>query len=80
MQTKKYGGIVGYRRMLFTNAVLITDPEALKRVMITNVRNYSKPTMGAIGAILDKIMGKNLAFVNEPEHSRQKHVIAPAFR
>jgi hypothetical protein len=34
------GNIVCYRRLPFTYSLLINDPDAIKRVLITNAKNY----------------------------------------
>lgn len=66
-----------YRPYFTKLSVLITSPGALKRVLVTNVRNYPKAVRTR--RILSRLVGDSLLTVEGDEHSRQRMYLSPAF-
>ncbi len=56
----------------------VTDPEAIKRVLVTNATNYSKPSLGGDEG-LGGLLGDGLLTSDGEHWQRQRKVMQPAF-
>jgi cytochrome P450 len=74
---KEYGPMVSYRTALFSLKVVVTSPSALKRMLVTNVKNYPKNDFTV--RMLSPIVGKSILLSENEEHRRQKAYLSPAF-
>eukprot|EP00753_Platysulcus_tardus_P021321 PLAT8822.1.p1 GENE.PLAT8822.1~~PLAT8822.1.p1 ORF type:complete len:492 (-),score=157.76 PLAT8822.1:81-1418(-) len=75
--TKEHGSIVHYRGILGRDKILISDPSALKRVMVDNNRNYIKPPR--LTKMLSEVVGRGLLTTEGDEHSWQRKLLSPLF-
>lgn len=67
----RYGGLMGDDRLL------ITDPVALKHILVTHSYDYPKPDN--VRSDLGRILGKGVLFAEGDVHKRQRAIISPAF-
>lgn len=74
---RRYGPMVAYRTMGTQLKVLVNDPDAVRRVLVANARNYVKPKELAF---LRNVVGNGLLTSEGEEHARQRRHISAAFR
>ncbi|OQS02869.1 hypothetical protein THRCLA_04799 [Thraustotheca clavata] len=75
--TKKYGGAF-YYRVFFYHRVNLSDPQALKHVLVTNSTNY--PRSDVSRAIFQNMTdGQGLLNSEDPLHAAQRKTFQPQF-
>ncbi|EKX45313.1 hypothetical protein GUITHDRAFT_152793, partial [Guillardia theta CCMP2712] len=75
--TRQYGKIVCYRSFGMNFRVLITDPEDMKYVLVTNPRQFPKPTREI--TLVRRVAGEGLLVIEGDDHARQRRIISEAF-
>ena len=70
-------GDFGEGRLLFSNFVLVNEPELIEHVLATNHRNYVKGRLTR--RILQPALGNGLVISEGDFWRRQRRIIAPAF-
>jgi len=73
--TRDYGDVVGYH-MLHYDYVLLTNPEAIRHVLVENHKNYEK-SRNYIG--LKQVLGQGLVTSEGELWRRQRRLAQPAF-
>ncbi|XP_027047079.1 cytochrome P450 4F5-like [Pocillopora damicornis] len=74
--SEKYGPIIRYNRGFGDSRVLLTDPELIKYVVVTNAKNYRRSEF--VRQVLPSI-GNGLFSSNGKDHAFQRKLITPAF-
>ncbi|RHZ54763.1 hypothetical protein Glove_423g70 [Diversispora epigaea] len=73
--TKDYGGIVCYRGLFNKPRIAITNPQALQKVLVSDVYDYRKPMLFSV----KKILGEGLVLAEGDVHKRQRKMMNPVF-
>ncbi len=71
-----YGPFVRFD-VFFNRFYLVSDPEMIREVLVTQVANFPKDQRDV--AILDRAVGHGLVSANGEEHRRQRRLTQPAF-
>lgn len=71
-----YGPFVRFG-VFFNRFYLVSDPEMIREVLVTQVANFPKDQRDV--AILDRAVGHGLVSANGEEHRRQRRLTQPAF-
>lgn len=74
---KAHGGNLRYGGMFGDDRILITDPAALKHILIKHSYDYPKPDN--VRSDLGRILGKGVLFAEGDVHKRQRAILSPAF-
>lgn len=74
--SEKFGPIIRYNRGFGDSRVLLTDPELIKYVVVTNAKNYRRSEF--VRQVLPSI-GNGLFSSNGKDHAFQRKLITPAF-
>ncbi|EKX49432.1 hypothetical protein GUITHDRAFT_53777, partial [Guillardia theta CCMP2712] len=74
---REYGSVFCYRLIGISYRLVITDVESLKRVLISNPRDFHKPQTEI--RLLRKIVGNGLLTVDGDDHVRHRKIISEAF-
>jgi len=74
---KKYGPVLHYQWMFGADRVLVSDPELIRHVLVTNKDNYNKQNTGT--NILRLIIGDGLVTLDFNEHKKHRKLINPIF-
>ncbi|KFD58325.1 hypothetical protein M514_00551 [Trichuris suis] len=77
---EKYGGIFRYYLLFCEPRVVVTDPQILKHIYVTNWKNYWKSTPIGFSASVKFIGNEGLVFSNGELHKRHRKMINPVFR
>ncbi len=72
---KQYGDLVKFR-LLHRRAYLISDPELIQQVLVTQNGNFTKSLALKLAKVL---LGEGLLTSEEPLHLRQRRLTQPAF-
>jgi cytochrome P450 len=72
-----HGPILRFNMFSLGDRVMITDPDALKRVLVTNVANYPKPD--TLRKSLATLLGDGLLTAEGESHKRQRRILSHAF-
>ncbi|KAI8138380.1 cytochrome P450 [Fennellomyces sp. T-0311] len=75
--TKKYGGILLYHGPWNKPRLMVSDPDALKQVLMTQHYDFTKTPEGA--RFLGRILGHGLLVSEGDVHRRQRKMLNPAF-
>ncbi|KAF1816338.1 cytochrome P450 [Eremomyces bilateralis CBS 781.70] len=70
-------GLVRFRMSFNSETVLVTNPAALKEVLVTKNYDWEKP--GIARAILSVLLGNGILIAEGDEHKRQRKLLSPAF-
>src|SRR5947209_1314844 len=70
-------GDIGKMKLGFRNAIVVSDPAAVERILVHNVKNYSKQTRGYDQ--LRKMLGNGLVTSEGSFWLRQRRITQPAF-
>ena len=73
----EYGPIFRFNMFTLGDRVLITDPDALKRVLVTHVANYPKPE--SLRKSLTILLGNGVLTAEGETHKRQRRILSHAF-
>ena len=74
---RKYGDILTYDMFLLGSRVMVCDADALKRVMVTGVTNYIRPSY--VQLLLGDLLGNGLLLSEGERHDRQRKIVSEAF-
>jgi cytochrome P450 len=72
---RDYGAITRFR-LLWNDFYLFDDPDAIRDVLVTHARDFTK-SRGAES--LKRLLGEGLLTSEEPLHMRQRRLVQPAF-
>ncbi|KAI5477516.1 hypothetical protein MNV49_006301 [Pseudohyphozyma bogoriensis] len=74
---RKFGGVVHFAGFFGKEELLVTDPLAIQRILVTNCYNYVKPSemRGRIG----RFLGKGVLFVEGDLHKKQRRLMNPSW-
>ncbi|KAF8131862.1 cytochrome P450 [Boletus edulis] len=73
----QYGNIVRFKSVLGEDRLLVTDPEALRRMLNTSTQTYSKlPNYRIVSRMLH---GTGLLWADGEDHRRQRSIMLPGF-
>ncbi|OQR84955.1 hypothetical protein ACHHYP_12519 [Achlya hypogyna] len=74
---RQYGSAFHYR-VLFQHRVAVSDPEAIRHILVTNVNNYPRHSIPR--ALLRTLLGGDgLLSSEDPAHSNQRKLLHPQF-
>ena len=71
------GPIFRFNMFILGDRVMIIEPEALKRVLVSNVSNYPKPE--SLRKSLAVLLGDGLLTAEGESHKRQRRILSHAF-
>ncbi|KAI9264985.1 cytochrome P450 [Phascolomyces articulosus] len=74
---EKYGPIVAYHGPWNEPRIMVTDPDMLKQILMTNVYDYTKTPQGS--QFLARILGHGLLVTEGTVHRRHRKMLNPAF-
>ncbi|CAG8469541.1 8352_t:CDS:10 [Diversispora eburnea] len=69
--TKDYGGIICYRGLFNEPRISITDPQALQKVLVSDVYDYRKPIFFSV----KKILGEGIVLAEGDVHRQIGHLL-----
>ncbi|XP_013383979.1 cytochrome P450 4C1 [Lingula anatina] len=69
---KKYGDIVRYYHLLGRERILIACPEGLKRMLVTNAKNYVRTFAGT--STVSRLVGQGILAVDGDYHRQQRKI------
>ncbi|KAG6382164.1 cytochrome P450 [Boletus reticuloceps] len=73
----QYGNVVRFKSVLGEDRLLVTDPEALRRMLNTSTQTYSKlPNYRIVSRMLH---GTGLLWADGEDHRRQRSIMLPGF-
>jgi cytochrome P450 len=74
---QEFGKILTYDMFLLGSRVMVSDADALKRVMVTGVSNYIRPAY--VQMLLGDLLGHGLLLSEGEQHDRQRKIVSEAF-